>query len=72
MRLASEATPYWSVLTSLTLDKDKNGQGIAYAKINAKALEILEPGGEKYNNIKQYREFLLPALQKMKVEQDQG
>ena len=37
LRLASQGLPYWSVLTSLSLEKGSNGAGIAFSRISPKS-----------------------------------
>ena len=33
LRLANKSLPYWSVITSLSLEKGSNGAGIAFSRI---------------------------------------
>lgn len=60
LRLASKGTPVHSVVTKLTLTKDKNDAGIAYSKINFSVATRLD--GETAEKIKSYAVGIKPYL----------
>lgn len=66
LRLASKGVPYYSVVTELTLVKEKNNDGIQYSK----ACIILKSrmSAEAAKKIKAFQENLRPALEAVQVE----
>lgn len=60
MRMAGEALPYYGAAVELTLERDKNGQGISYSKIAPRLVRRLNP--EERARIKAYAAELAPIL----------
>lgn len=66
LRLAGEAVPYWAVVTSLSLEKDKNKDGTVYSKIVPKMLKRLSEAEMK--TVKEYASGLKSAFQTVTVD----
>jgi hypothetical protein len=66
MRLASQATPYWSVRTRFTLAGAKNGGGIDYSTINASLAGRLE--GEDLSRVKAVMMAFRPSIDRVQVK----
>ena len=61
LRLASRKRPAYSVITELTLEKDKNADGIAYSRINFRAVGEVPD----VTVIRAYVQEIKPHLKKM-------
>lgn len=66
LRLAGEAVPYYGVITSLALAKDKNADGIAYAKIVPTMKKRLSDA--EIQTVREYAEGLKAAFQTITLE----
>lgn len=66
LRLASGAVPFYGVLTRLELAKDRNKDGIAYARIEPSMVGRLSP--EESARMKAYAESVAPALAAVRVD----
>lgn len=66
LRLASHATPYYGVVSSVTLVRDKNRDGIQYSKILISAAGRLTP--EETARMHGYAEALRPALERVRMD----
>ena len=60
MRLASKATPCYSLVTKIGLEKTKNGQGIVYSKAVFTSGGRLTP--EQTARVKEYAAMIQPFL----------
>lgn len=65
LRLASHGVPYYGVVTRLTLEKDKNKDGITYARITVAMAGRLPE--EEAARMKSYSEALRPALERVQL-----
>jgi hypothetical protein len=70
LRLTSKGIPYWTVLVSLALVRDKNKDGIVYSKITA--LQLGTIGGGDLERLAEYREAILPSLRRVDVQEVMG
>lgn len=68
LRLASKGIPYYGVITEITLDKDKNENGITYSKAKLSLKGRLDPDTVK--KLKAFQDSLKPALDAIKVDQE--
>ena len=68
LRLASHATPYYGVVSNVSLARDKNKDGIAYSKILIQAAGRLAP--EETARMHQYAEALRPSLERVRMDAD--
>lgn len=66
LRLASHAVPFYGVLSSLSLERDKNRDGIAYARISVRSLGGLAP--DEAARMAQYAAALRPALERVQLD----
>ena len=66
LRLASHGVPYYGVLASLTLAKDKNRDGIAYSKITIAMAGRLS--SEEAARMRSYSEALRPAIERVQLQ----
>jgi len=68
LRLAASAVPYYSVITELTLEKDKNNNGIEYSKIKFSMKGRL--GAEDTKRMKAFQAALRPMLESVRIDTD--
>jgi hypothetical protein len=68
LRLASKGIPYYGVITEITLDKDKNENGITYSKAKLSLKGRLDPDTVK--KLKAFQDSLKPALDAVKVDRE--
>jgi hypothetical protein len=68
LSLTSEATPYYGVVTSFGLSKEKNADGIEYAKIVPRMVTTLSP--DEIATVRAYAASLQPVVEAYKVEDD--
>lgn len=66
LRLASKSIPYWGVITTLTLEKTKNANGIPYAKVVPVLDSVLDE--ETKARVKAYAETIRPTLKKTSIK----
>lgn len=67
LRLAGKGVPYWSVVTSLTLQKAKNAEGIEYAEVVPNLVSVLTP--EQKPVFRSYVEQIKPLLERAQTAQ---
>lgn len=68
LRLASKGIPYYGVITEITLDKDKNENGITYSKAKLSLKGRLDPDTVK--KLKAFQDSLKPALDAVRVDHE--
>ena len=68
LRLGGRMLPYWAVSVALSLEKDKNREGIEYSKVKIVLQETLADGHLKH--LEAIRSTLLPLLQRTKASDD--
>lgn len=66
MRLTSKGVPYYTVATALSLERDKNADGISYSRIVAEPIGAVDPSA--LQQLAAYREAIIPALQRVRLE----
>jgi hypothetical protein len=64
--LASRSRPYWSVVTSLALEKAKNADGLEYSQVAPRLLDTLSP--EAAASVKEYADAMRAALDAITIE----
>lgn len=67
LRLTSKGIPYWTVLISLALERDKNADGISYSKVTA--LPIGTIAQDDLERLSEYRDAILPSLRQVRVDE---
>jgi hypothetical protein len=70
LRLANKSLPYWSVITSLSLEKGSNGAGIAFSRIVPNS-----PGPvpeEQQKILKEYVEAIRPIIGYTDITRDEA
>jgi hypothetical protein len=67
MRLSSQGLPYSSVVTSFTLEKDKNSGGIVFSKAKLGVAGVLS--SEEAATVRAYAETIRPLLARVRDEQ---
>jgi hypothetical protein len=70
LRLTSKGIPYWTVLVSLALERDKNADGILYSKVTALPIGMIGKGD--LERLAEYREAILPSLRRVDVQEVMG
>jgi hypothetical protein len=66
IRLAGQRLPYWAVVTTLTLNKDKSGSGITFSKVVPEYARTLTK--DEVVALRSYRENLLPTFNLVQPE----
>ena len=69
LRLASQGLPYWSVLTSLSLEKGSNGAGIAFSRISPKSAGPIPE--EQRGILAEYVQAIKPIIGNTGIERDE-
>jgi hypothetical protein len=65
LRLSGRMMPFWTVITKITLEEDKNEDGTKFSKFKLGFGAKLEP--EQIEAIKQIREQMVPHLSRVRV-----
>ena len=69
LRLASQGLPYWSVMTSLSLEKGSNSAGIAFSRISPKSAG---PNPEEHRGIlAEYVQAIKPIIGNTGIDRDE-
>ena len=69
LRLASQGLPYWSVLTSLSLEKGSNGAGIAFSRISPKSAGPIPE--EQRGILAEYVQAIKPIIGNTGIDRDE-
>ena len=70
LRLANKSLPYWSVITSLSLEKGSNGAGIAYSRISPNSAGPVPE--EQRKVLKEYVEAIRPIIGYTDITRDEA
>lgn len=68
LRLASQAIPFYGVVTKVTLERTKNQDGIQYAQVVPQMVQRLDDGDMA--KMKAYAESLRPAMERVTITHD--
>ena len=69
LRLASQGLPYWSVMTSLSLEKGSNGAGIAFSRIAPKSAGPVPE--EQRGILAEYVQAIKPIIGNTGIDRDE-
>ena len=69
LRLASQGLPYWSVLTSLSLEKGSNSAGIAFSRISPKSAGPIPE--EQRGILAEYVQAIKPIIGNTGIDRDE-
>jgi hypothetical protein len=69
LRLASQGLPYWSVLTSLSLEKGSNSAGIAFSRIAPKSAGPIPE--EQRGMLAEYVQAIKPIIGNTGIDRDE-
>ena len=69
LRLASQGLPYWSVLTSLSLEKGANSAGIAFSRISPKSAGPIPE--EQRGILAEYVQAIKPIIGNTGIDRDE-
>ena len=70
LRLASQGLPYWSVMTSLSLEKGSNGAGIAFSRISPKSAGPIPE--EQRGILAEYVQAIKPIIGNTGIDRDEA
>jgi hypothetical protein len=69
LRLASQGLPYWSVMTSLSLEKGSNSAGIAFSRISPKSAGPIPE--EQRGILAEYVQAIKPIIGNTGIDRDE-